>query len=80
MSRPRPDAETVGPRFVADELVRAEERLVAAQRATEDRAVADAIERARRELKPATSRARALLKDAALRTAAQLSLDPTQEV
>lgn len=77
----RPTAETLGPRFVSSELVRAEEALVGAQRATEDRAVADAIAKARKELAPAVKRARLILEDVALRTAKQPGMfDPTQEV
>ncbi|MGE0160711.1 MAG: hypothetical protein AB7T31_14990 [Gemmatimonadales bacterium] len=77
----RPTTETLGPRFVADELVKAEEHLVNAQRATQDQSVARSIDFARRELAPAVKRARMILKDVALRTARQLDLsDPTQEV
>jgi hypothetical protein len=76
----QPNADTIGPRFVARELVKAEELLANAQKATGDRTVADQIGRTRRELAPALARARAILKDADLRTALQTSLlDPTQE-
>lgn len=80
MSRPRPSAETLVPRFVHDSLIRAEEALVAAQRATEDKLVADTIERARKDVRAATSRASAVLKHVATVTAEQAALfDPTQE-
>lgn len=77
----RPTSDTIGPRFVSTQLLRALEQLVAAQRATEDRSIADAIERARKELEPAARRARLVLEDVALRTATQPDLlNPTQEV
>jgi hypothetical protein len=76
-----PTPETLGPRFVSRELVKAEEHLVAAQKATEDSSVARSIDFARRELAPAVKRARLILQDVALRTAKQPDLlDPTQEV
>lgn len=77
----RPSSETLAARFVSSELVKAEAALVAAQRATEDRAVADAIERVRKDLTPAVKRARLILEDIGLRTAKQTSLlDQPEEV
>ncbi|MGE0347393.1 MAG: hypothetical protein AB7N73_14925 [Gemmatimonadales bacterium] len=77
----RPTEETIGPRYVARSLERAEEALVAAQKATEDRAIADELERIRRKLGPVLKRARLVLKDADLRSATQPDfLDPTQGV
>ncbi len=70
----RPNADTIGPRFVCNELVKAEGALVNAQTATEDRSVADSIERARKEIAPAVKRARLILEDVDLRTAPQADL------
>lgn len=79
-ARARPSPETIGPRFVYDSLVRAEEALVAAHKATGDKLVAESIDKARRELRAATSRASAVLKHVATVTAEQAALfEPTQE-
>lgn len=79
----RPNEATIGPRFVYREVVRAEGALVNAQKATEDRLVADAIERARKELRPALARAQTVLKHADLVSAPQPDLltdnESTQE-
>lgn len=74
MSDDRPNPETLVPRAVARWLLEAEGALVKAQKATDDRATGDAIDRARKELGPARKRAELVLKDVALKTARQTDL------
>lgn len=76
----RPNEVTIGPRFVLRELVKAEAALVAAQKATDDKLVADECAKARRTVSSARARAQSVLKHADLTTAPQGALfDPTQE-
>lgn len=74
MTGPGVRPELLAFRFVYNELVKAEGALVNAQAATDDKLVADAIQRARTAMLPARRRAKELLADADVRTAPQPDL------